>query len=111
VSKPDLSAILREVQGLANSIAGPLGKRLTKLEKSIERLALAVGENRAAVSADDDDWRRLRKHPERCPISGWSRSTLCRHAVAGSVRTRTVRGIRYYSGADVRRLISTSDAP
>lgn len=97
---------LRDLQSLQTRVLVPLAKKIGRLENTVERLALAVNENRAAVAADDDDWRRIPSHPARCAISGWSRSGLWNHVKAGRVRSRIVKGARFYAGADVRRMIS-----
>lgn len=69
-----------------------------------------------AKLADDDDWRRLPtgKPDSRCPISNWSRSGILRKAITGqqapvpgSIRTKHIGKARFYSGADVRRLLNT----
>lgn len=63
--------------------------------------------NLAAGPANDDQWTRLPSTKTRCPISGWSRSTILRHIDSGKVRTKSVGGSRYYSGADVLALLTT----
>jgi hypothetical protein len=60
----------------------------------------------SARSADDDDWLRMPSQTKRCPISGWSRTTLNRHITSGDVRKKRISSCAYYSGADVRKLIS-----
>lgn len=88
---------------------------LTRLESATSELhaaALAalklsralLGES-AARAADDDDWRRLPRPQDRCPISGWSRSAINRRIAAGSVRKKQVDGSTYYAAADVRALL------
>jgi hypothetical protein len=60
----------------------------------------------AARAADDDNWLRLPSTAARCPISGWSRSSLNRRIAAGDVRKKKIQSMAYYSGTDVRKYIS-----
>lgn len=71
-------------------------------------LQLARSQARAAEAraADPDEWARLPATDRRCPVSGWSRSTLIRRGKAGTIRTKSVDGSAFYSLADVRRLLS-----
>lgn len=55
---------------------------------------------------DPDDWRRMPTGRKRCPISGWSRSTIYRLGRDGNVRVKQVQSSTYYAGADVRRVIA-----
>lgn len=58
---------------------------------------------------DGDDWLRMPIHPARCPISGWSRSTLNHRISDKSVRRKTIGNrMSYYSGADVRKVLTAS---
>ncbi len=74
--------------------------------REASRLARALAANSAARAADDDDWLRLPARGGRCPLSGWSRSTVEARAAAGEVRSKRIGGMRYYAGADVRRILS-----
>lgn len=64
------------------------------LSKAADAL-LADAQARSAI-ADPDEWTRMPKH--RCPVSGWSPSSIRRN-----VRTKKVGGTAFYSMADVRR--------
>jgi hypothetical protein len=69
-----------------------------------------------AKLADDDEWTRLPKSPARCHVSGWGRTTLIRKAtdsrtrVAGKVRMKHVGATRFYSAADVRKILNATPA-
>lgn len=76
--------------------------------KAVLRLARSNERAAAAKSADPDEWTRLPNGTRRCPVSGWSRSTLIRRANAGDIRRKSVRGTTFYAAADVRRIISTT---
>jgi len=58
--------------------------------------ALLADAHARATIADPDEWTRMPKH--RCPVSGWSPSSIRRN-----VRTKKVEGTAFYSMADVRR--------
>jgi hypothetical protein len=69
--------------------------------------AIALARQLAAVHSADDEWLRMpAKNSGRCPISRWSRSKLYKLAEAGQVRTKSVAGARFYSAADVRKLLT-----
>jgi hypothetical protein len=78
-------------------------------------LALARSQAVAAEAkaADDDGWTRMPTGRNRCPVSGWSRSTLIRriqesdpgNAPLRVIRSKSVKGSAYYSAADVRRYL------
>ena len=57
----------------------------------------------------DPEWTRMPSAISRCPVSRWSRSTILRHADAGRVRTRKSGGSRFYSAADIRAILSSTD--
>ena len=70
------------------------------------KAALLMATQLLDARGDHDEWRRMPAGVERCPISGWSRSTLYREAKAGRLRTKQINSCAFYSAADVRRLIS-----
>ena len=76
--------------------------------KAVLRIARSQERTAAAKSTDPDEWTRLPASPRRCPVSGWSRSTLIRRCNGGEVRRKTVGGATFYAAADVRRLISAA---
>jgi hypothetical protein len=69
------------------------------LTKAADAL-LADAQARAAIT-DPDEWTRMPQ--KRCPVSGWSPSTLRR-----KVRTKKVGGTAFYSMSDVRALLRTN---
>jgi hypothetical protein len=98
-------------------------------EEILDRLDLAIVELKSAASAavalakasvketeaklsDGDEWKRLPKSPNRCPVSNWGRTTLLRRAteskdpVRDMVRMKHVGKTRFYSMADVRRILA-----
>jgi glycogen debranching enzyme len=69
--------------------------------------AFALAEALAQAQGDAEAWTRLPSAKGgRCPVSGWSRSTILRAIADGTVRTKSVGSARYYSAADVRALIA-----
>ena len=76
--------------------------------KGIYALARVLVTTAKASATDDDEWMRMPVSPRRCPISGWSRSTLQNNAKKHPQRLRTkkVDGGRYYAGRDVREWLS-----
>ena len=78
--------------------------------KAVLRLARSNERAAAAKSADPDEWTRLPNGTRRCPVSGWSRSTLIRREKTGSIRFKSVQGSTFYAAADVRRIISAPTA-
>src|SRR5688572_537259 len=58
-----------------------------------------------AARADGDEWTRMPRPKERCPVSQFSRSKVERLIAQDFVRAKTVAGGRYYSLADVRKLL------
>jgi hypothetical protein len=74
--------------------------------KAVLRLARSNERTAAAKAADPDEWTRLPAGTRRCPVSGWSRSTIIRRANEGHIRRKTVDGCTFYAAADVRRHIS-----
>lgn len=58
-----------------------------------------------AARSDGDEWTRLPRPKERCPVSFFSRSKINDLIAAGKLRAKTVQGGRYYSLADMRSLI------
>jgi len=77
-----------------------------KLDLILQRLT-ALESGPAAVA--DPEWLRMPSHPGRCPVSRLSRTTLNRLIAAGSIRSRKLGGARFYSAADVRRTIHTTN--
>lgn len=94
----DQSASLQELERATDALHAA-AKAVLRLARSNERAA-------AAKAADPDEWTRLPFGIRRCPVSGWSRSTLIRRAKAGDIRRKSVGGASFYAAADVRRLIS-----
>lgn len=70
------------------------------------QLCRSILTSSTARAADDDDWLRMPSQTKRCPISGWSRTTLNRHITSGDVRKKRISSCAYYSGSDVRKFIS-----
>lgn len=64
-----------------------------------------------ARGEDDDDWLRMPSPKARCPLSGWSRTSLVRRIEAGDVRKKKISGMAYYAGADVRAYLSKQPTP
>jgi hypothetical protein len=81
-------------------------KELHQAYREAARLARALMTASTARAADDDDWQRMPARGGRCPISGWSRSTVETHASAGTIRSKRIGGMRYYAGLDVRTYLS-----
>lgn len=79
---------------------------MKKTEATLARLARAVELGTAARTADDDGWTRLPRPKGRCPVSGWSRSTVLVRIKLGQVRSKVVAGARYYAAKDVLQLIN-----
>lgn len=69
------------------------------LTKAADAL-LADAQARATIS-DPDEWTRFPRL--RCPVSGWSPSSIRRN-----VRTKKVGGTAFYSMSDVRALLRTN---
>jgi hypothetical protein len=82
-----------------------LASQQNQLTKALARLVAAMERSASARTADDDGWTRLPRPGARCPVSGWSRSTVLRHIAAGAVRTKIVGGSRYYALIDISKLI------
>lgn len=76
--------------------------------KGLYAIARSQAATAKASAADDDEWMRMPVSPRRCPISGWSRSTIESNAKKHPKRLRTklVDGGRYYAGRDVREWLS-----
>jgi hypothetical protein len=72
--------------------------------------ALTLARALAAAQGDEDGWARMPAPPARCTVSGWSRATLQRRITEGKVRAKLVNGSRFYSQADVRRLLALTPA-
>lgn len=79
-----------------------LAAGINAIHARLDRMERAL----AAGTADDDGWTRLPAPKARCPVSGWSRSTILRQIDRGAVRSKSVSGCRYYAAADVRRILS-----
>ncbi len=80
--------------------------------KALYALARAQVSTARASATDDDEWTRMPISPRRCPISGWSRSTLESNAKKhpDRLRTKRVDGGRYYAGRDVREWLGNPPA-
>jgi hypothetical protein len=70
------------------------------------KAGLALARELAAARRDGDEWMRLPAVDGRCPVSRFSRSKINRLISAGTVRSKSVQGARFYAAADVRRLLS-----
>jgi hypothetical protein len=85
-------------------------QRLASFERGVlaelRDMRRAMEQSAAARVADDDGWTRLPRPLGRCPVSGWSRSTILNKIRAGGVRTKIVGGARYYATKDVSNLIN-----
>lgn len=96
----DQSTALQELERATDALHAA-SKAVLRLARSNERTA-------SAKAADPDEWTRLPNGIRRCPVSGWSRSTLIRRCNGGEVRRKTVGGATFYAAGDVRRLISSA---
>jgi hypothetical protein len=84
-----------------------------KATEAVLALARSQAKEAEAKAADDDEWTRMPTGKNRCPVSGWSRSTLIRrihesdpeNAPLQVIRGKSVKGSSYYSAADVRRYL------
>lgn len=75
--------------------------------RSATSAAFALLERLAKTAAEGDEWTRLPAGKNRCPVSNWSRSTILRKIDAGEVRGKHRGASRFYSLADVRRLLQS----
>lgn len=85
-------------------------ERLKRIDLRLERLASAVEAGAIARKEDDDAWTRLPRPKGRCPVSGWSRSTVAKKIKEGCVRSKSIGGARYYSGKDMLNLLNLANA-
>lgn len=83
---------------------------LAALEKA-SAAGFALARELAKARGDDDEWSRLPSTKSRCKVSGWSRSTILRHIQSNAVRTKTRGTSRFYSLADVRKMLAEPPAP
>ena len=87
---------------------------LQALEKATHA-AFALLRRKAGHDRDDDDWTRLPRPANtrkgdpgtRCPVSGWSRTTISSN---DRIRKKSVGGSRFYALADVRRILTNQPA-
>lgn len=78
---------------------------ITALEKA-SAAGFALARQLAAARRDDDEWTRFPQNGKRCTISGWSRAKIDRLTRCNKVRRKTVGTSAFYSGADVRRMLT-----
>lgn len=91
------------------SVIKELGDAVRTLHRAVKATEAFVRETQrstAARSADDDDWRPMPNGKQRCEISGKTGRTINTWHAAKKVRKKRINGSAYYSGHDVRRLIS-----
>jgi hypothetical protein len=81
---------------------------LSDLERAT-KAAFALLEELTAARSDGDDWTRLPRPGARCSVSHFSRSKVNALIAEDKIRAKTVAGGRYYSLADIRRMLV--DAP
>lgn len=74
---------------------------INALHARLERLERAMVLGRG----DDDQWTRIPSRGGRCPVSNWGRTTISNLIKSGTVRTKIVRGCRFYAAADVRAIL------
>jgi len=58
-----------------------------------------------AAKSDGDDWTRMPRPKERCPVTSFSRSKIEYLIAQKKIRAKTSHGGRYYSLADCRALL------
>ena len=73
--------------------------------------AFLLAERLAKAEAAGDEWTRMPSPKARCAVSGWSRSTIERRIAAGEVRGKVVGVSKFYSAADVRRILNEPTNP
>jgi hypothetical protein len=78
---------------------------LADLERAITA-GFALARQLAAGQADPDEWLRFPGAGQRCAISGWSRAKIDRLTRDSKVRRKSVGTSAFYSGADVRRMLT-----
>lgn len=97
----------------AHATAASALLELSHATKAASALARELARGTEAKLADDDEWTRLPNASGRCTVSNWSRSTILRKSVSstqrapGKIRTKHIGTSRFYSAADVRRLLSS----
>jgi hypothetical protein len=80
--------------------------------KAVLALAKEHAADRQRCEHSGDEWTRFPKANARCAVSNWSRSKVVKECdVTKTVRAKTVSGCRYYSLADVRRMLSGDTVP
>ncbi len=84
-----------------------LNDRIAKLDARFDRLTRAVENGATARAEDDDGWTRLPRPSGRCPVSGWSRSTVMKRITEGLVRAKSIGGARYYAAKDIQQLLKS----
>ena len=89
-----------------NYLLKSLNDRIAKLDARFDRLARAVEHGATARHEDDDGWTRLPRPKDRCPVSGWSRSTVVKRITEGRVRAKSIGGARYYAAKDILTLLN-----
>lgn len=84
---------------------------LSDLKRATDAV-FALAMSLSTAQATGDEWTRMpSQNGGRCPVSGWSYSSLFRRIKAGEVRAKHVGRSRYYSASDVRKIIETQTAP
>lgn len=84
------------------------------LEKASQELAkatiaaVALLREISASQAQPEQWLRIPRQGERCPVSNWSRTTIYEFIDAGKVQSKRVKRCRFYSADDVRKLLKDS---
>ena len=92
-----------------NSLEIQMKEMIAELRRA-SNAAFDLAHQAIEARGDHDDWRRMPTGKNRCPLSGWSRSTLYRLSRDGRLRTKQVHSSTYYAGADIRRLIALACA-
>lgn len=81
--------------------------KLRKLANDLEKwnAAIAMARHLAQSCGEDDQWVRLPRIGDRCPITGLSRYSVGRMVDAGRVRKKHVNGVVYVSAKDLRQTL------
>ena len=93
------------------AILDRLDKATTELHAAAKAaITLARSQAASTAHAGDDDYMPLRMPTpgSRCPVSGYSRSTIEKLIREKAIRSKLGKGrTRFYSGADARALVNS----
>lgn len=79
--------------------------------RRVTNSAFSLIEKLNEAQAAGDEWKRFPRAKTRCAVSGWSRATLLRLVETGKVRSKHIGQSRFYSAADVRRVLNETTPP